>query len=320
MEVQYRPDEPRKPAEDQGLSVVRDSAVMERLPHSIARRAWVSLEALHACAYFAPEVGRAYGELGLRYWAGYFGARSSPLGAVPPSVVTATFYGFHPSFVAKWVPAVWEVTSPGELRAAHVSATGTALRRILGDAATSAEVAEAVSLAAAAAAAADTAGRPLAAAWQALETPDEPLLALWHAATVLREHRGDGHVVALVSEGLGPVEAHLTLAHTGRAPVALLRLRRGWLEDDFAAGTARLQRRGLAHDDGHLTDVGRRLRDSIEVATDRLAMVPYQALGAEGCERLLTLLAPLAGLVADAGVIPYPNPVGAPRPTLTRTR
>jgi hypothetical protein len=32
---------------------------------------------------------------------------------------------------------------------------------------------------------------------------------LWQAATVLREHRGDGHVAALVVEGLDGCQAHV---------------------------------------------------------------------------------------------------------------
>jgi hypothetical protein len=32
---------------------------------------------------------------------------------------------------------------------------------------------------------------------------------LWHAATLLREHRGDGHIAALVIGGIGGTEAHV---------------------------------------------------------------------------------------------------------------
>ncbi len=43
-------------------------------------------------------------------------------------------------------------------------------------------------------------------------------LALWHAATVLREHRGDGHVAALVAAGLDGRQALVTMAATGAVP------------------------------------------------------------------------------------------------------
>ena len=45
-------------------------------------------------------------------------------------------------------------------------------------------------------------GRPLYAGHADLPWPDEPLLELWHAASLLREHRGDGHIAALLHAGL----------------------------------------------------------------------------------------------------------------------
>ena len=38
----------------------------------------------------------------------------------------------------------------------------------------------------------------------ALAWPDAPQLALWHAVTLLREHRGDGHISALTAAGIDP--------------------------------------------------------------------------------------------------------------------
>ena len=53
-----------------------------------------------------------------------------------------------------------------------------------------------------------TEGRALYAAVRTLPVPTEPLARLWHA-NLLREHRGDGHVAALVSAGIGGTEAHV---------------------------------------------------------------------------------------------------------------
>ena len=46
----------------------------------------------------------------------------------------------------------------------------------------------------------------LAAAGRACE-PNDPLLLRWKAATALREHRGDGHVAALLTAVISPCEA-----------------------------------------------------------------------------------------------------------------
>jgi Helix-turn-helix family len=53
----------------------------------------------------------------------------------------------------------------------------------------------------------DQTGRPLAAVKAERTVPDEPLARLWHAATLLREHRGDGHVAALIAARLDGAEA-----------------------------------------------------------------------------------------------------------------
>jgi hypothetical protein len=47
---------------------------------------------------------------------------------------------------------------------------------------------------------------------RALPMPTEPVARLWHAANMLREHRGDGHIAALLSEGVGGTEAHVLSA------------------------------------------------------------------------------------------------------------
>jgi DNA-binding transcriptional ArsR family regulator len=49
-------------------------------------------------------------------------------------------------------------------------------------------------------------------------TPEEPVARLWHAATLLREHRGDGHIAALVTEGIGGTQAHVLHALSGGIP------------------------------------------------------------------------------------------------------
>jgi len=66
--------------------------------------------------------------------------------------------------------------------------------------------------------AAGTAGRALAAANADLPWPDEPHLVLWHAISLLREHRGDGHITALLAAGLDPCEALVSFAAIGAAP------------------------------------------------------------------------------------------------------
>lgn len=281
---------------------------------SITRRASVALEPYHACVYFVPEAQEAYAGLGLKGgWMGYFASRSSAMGAVAPGVVTATFFGFAPAMVERAIPDAWGIAAPETVAGARYQAMDQALRRVLGDLAHGPAVAEAAGLAVESLDGVDPAGRPLGAAWLARPVPDEPHLALWHALTVLREHRGDGHVSVLVAEGLHPVEAHITLTRTGRTTDEIVRARRGWSQGEWDAGEARLRDRGLLDGEGALTDGGLALRDAIELRTDALALGPWAHLGEERTQRLIDLATPLVdAIVAES--FPYPNPMGlAPR-------
>jgi len=87
-----------------------------------------------------------------------------------------------------------------------------ALRRILGDHVDSAPFARAAELLVRAATSAPFEGRPMYAALRAIPIPDDVVARLFHAASLLREHRGDGHVAALMIEAVGGLEAHVFFA------------------------------------------------------------------------------------------------------------
>lgn len=299
---------------------------MEERDESRARRMWRALEAVHAVVYFASEPVDGCGELGTRgYWQSYFALRAAPLGAVPAAVVTALFYGFHPGLVARAVPGVWGVAPPERFLEVRYAAVDAVLRRLLGaDVLGSAEVAEAAALARAAAQAVPTAGRALAAANAALPWPEVPHLVLWHAQTVLREHRGDGHVAALLVGGIGPLESLVLFTGDAGPDPARLARARGWSAEEWAAAQGRLVDRDLLEpgpgDDTAdvgaypaapvLTAAGRELRAAVEAHTDALADVAWQAVGEAGAERLLTLSGPLVRAIVDGGGVAADNPMG----------
>ena len=116
------------------------------------------------------------------------------------------------------MPAVWESASPEAVLAARLRAVDATLRRLLGEEADRLRRRwrEAAELALRAAEACTRTARPLYAAHADLPVPDEPHLALWHAATLLREHRGDGHLAALLAPELDPLEALVSHTATGK--------------------------------------------------------------------------------------------------------
>ena len=272
---------------------------------------WRGVEPVHAVTYFAPESKAACDVLGTTgWWMSYFALRAAPLGAAPPQLVTALFYNFHPGLVARALPDAWAVAAPDRFLAARLDAVDAALHRLLGaDVLGSAQVADAAAIARDAALAAPTTGRALAAANAALDWPDVPHLVLWHAQTVLREHRGDGHVAALLTAGLDPAEALVMFASTGATDAERLRQRRGWSEQEWADAGARLAGRGLLRD-GVPTAAGRDLLVEVEARTDALADVPWAAVGDARAERLVELVAPLVAAIAAGGGFMIDNPMG----------
>lgn len=285
---------------------------MER---GLARRLWKSIEAYHAVVYFAPEKKSAYDEAGLKGgWMGYFAGRAAPLGAASADLVTAIFYNFHPAMVRRAIPDAWSFSTPQRVLDARLTLVDASLRRLLGSAAAGPALADAAEACLRAAEACDPGGRPLFAANAALPVPDEPHLRLWHAATMLREHRGDGHVAALVCAGLDGCEAHLTLTATGGARRGELQPYRGWSDEEWDAAAERLRRRGLLYEDGAATPAGRELRTWVEDRTDELALRPWVEAGSETAERALELLEEPVRLVLDGGGVPFPNPMGLPDP------
>jgi hypothetical protein len=280
---------------------------------SVARRMWQVMEPCHAMIYFAPEAAEEYKAAGLRgQWMGYFASRSGPMGRVCADVVVATFHNFHPRLVHRAIPDAWSFATPEHVLEARYRAADGALRRLLGDAVAGAAVVEAASLARDATQACDPAGRALFAGHRSLPWPEPAHLVLWHAITLLREFRFDGHVAALLSEGVDGCEANVTNAATGNVSADLLKAMRAYTDEEWAAGEQRLRVRGWLDGAGAFTDEGRAARQAIEDRTDALAMAPWRHLGADGCRRLEELMLPLTDRVADAGFV-FPNPMGLQR-------
>lgn len=263
--------------------------------------------------YFVPEAEEELTAIGLRPGRMcYFASRSAAMGPVPAGVVAATFYNFNPALVARHIPRAWGLASTDTILAARQRAADRALRRLLGAAVTSDAVTEAAELARAAASDLAPGGRPLFAAHAELPWPDEPHLVLFHAVTLLREHRGGGHIAALLHAGLSGLHALITHTATGRGfTVAAAKATRGWSEDEWTDGIAALRGRGLL-DDAGLTDAGATVRAAVEADTDRLAEAPWQRLGPDKTARLTELGKSLSRTISAAGAFPD-NMFAAPR-------
>ncbi len=262
----------------------------------LARRMFDLVEPIGVIPYSANEPNEAMFALGFtNYWDTYFAGRAAPLGSsVPAGVVHALFYNFGPGEVARHIPKVWSTTTPEAAIAARQQGCVNALRRILGDLIDTPDFTRAVELLTRAATSAPLEGRPMYAALRALPLPEEPVARLFHAASLLREHRGDGHIAALMAEGIGGLEAHVLLAldlgipaptfgRIHHLPSALL--------TDLIDG---LKAQGLIRDEKTFTPAGRQVKNRVETLTDDLAVVPYEVLETAELDELIAALEPLA--------------------------
>ncbi|GAA4680948.1 hypothetical protein GCM10023215_13100 [Pseudonocardia yuanmonensis] len=222
---------------------------------------------------------------GYDFLTGYLTGRAAPLGEVPSALVTATFGVFEPGLVDRLWTAGRALLPLPDLIAVRDRAAAASLRATLGEAdeQRAGEVAAALERAVGTV---DGTARPLFSALRAQPRLADPFGRLWRAADLVREHRGDGHLAAVVATGLDPVRASILAELWVGYPVGEYSSTRGWLDEVREAAAAHLERDGLLAD-GALTPAGRELRDGIEAATDASQ------------EDLLAALSELDPLVAD---------------------
>ena len=275
-----------------------------------ARAMWTLFEPVHAVCYFSPEARSAFETAGLRgFWRGYFAGRAAPLGAVSADVVTASFYNFAPSMVARAIPGVWDLITPAEALRVRAAGAATALRGLL--AGLEPRVRQAADRLWAVASGLDYAGRALAAANGALPEPEDDFARLWQATTTLREHRGDGHWAALLAADVNGCEVLVLRCALDMRREVVQPIRR-WSDEQWQAARSRLTDRGYLAADGEPTQAGRTVQREVEEATDRAAARPWAELDEAATADLAAVLTPIA--VACATVIPYPSPMGVPAP------
>jgi hypothetical protein len=277
----------------------------------------MSLEPVAAQVYFSPECHAAYAELGFSPSPGtlaggvqlpdgpaYFTSRGSVMGQVPGEVVAAAFAVFNPEAVVPSVEFGWaRVDAPTICTARTRGAVGQ-LARVLG--AEPDGLGRASALLARAVVPLRPEGKPLFAGLLSLGLPGDPMGDLWRRADLLREYRGDAHTAAWTSAGLDATEVGLLTELYWGLPLRSYIRTRAWSDRQLDEAESRLVARGLVADGG-LTDAGRALRESVEVATDAQCEPMVDALG-DGFDELIGLLAPWGAAVRDAGGYPPQGP------------
>ena len=278
-----------------------------------ARRLRNAVEPVAAGVYFAPEAHTAYAELG---FAGspitqngvarpdlkaYFTSRGACMGQVAGEVVAAAFGCFNPKVVVPAVEAGWQIANREAVLEARERGATAMLRRVLGDQPEG--LGRVTDLLRRAGDAAPWEAHPIYGGLSSLGFPGHPLGDLWRAADLLREHRGDSHVITWAVGGVDAVEILLLTEQWWGLPARSYTPTRGWVAADMDAAFDRLQRRGLMNGDEQLTDAGRAFREEIEVRTDELERPVLDALG-DDLDELLKHLDAWAEAIVAAGSYP----------------
>jgi hypothetical protein len=138
---------------------------------------------------------------------------------------------------------------------------------------------------------------------------DGAALQAWWAATLIREHRGDGHIAALLDAGVGPCEALVLQSTYTAIPREVLQGTRGWPDEEWALAVESLVEREWLDADGLGNDVGREALAAIEQRTDELAARPLEIIGVDAAAALAEAALPVAEGVMKSGVVPSINPI-----------
>jgi hypothetical protein len=250
---------------------------------------------------FSPRCNEEFLALGMRnYWDGYFAGRAAPLGLAPAEVVHAVFYNFADGEVARHIPWVWGKITPEQAIAARERGSAATLRQLIGKLVDDPGLTRLTDLATRAGVSAPTEGRVLYAGLRRIDLPEDTVARLWHVATLLREHRGDGHNVVLAANGVSGSESHVLMALSLGMPADKFGRLHHLPKAQVAAVVDGLRERGLVNAEGGFTDAGRELRERIETGTDELAAPAYDVLSAAELDELIAGLGPIAAVLQGA--------------------
>ncbi len=256
-----------------------------------ARRLRDAIEPIAMHGVWSRRTNERLASLGLDFLAGYVWGRAAALGDPRAGVVVSSFAVFEPAMLAATYEQGRAACSRDALLAARTEATIESLHDVLADVDV-APIAEQLVTAVSSVAMADLAGRPLFAGLSAEPWPDDPYGRLWRACDLLREHRGDGHVAACISAGLGPVAMNILTELWLGMPLGTYTATRGWTAEQIGAVADDLRADGLLAGD-QLSARGRVWRDGLEATTDALERSVVEAINAASGDRFDAVVAQL---------------------------
>ena len=263
------------------------------VPGTPARRLRDALEPIATQGWWSRSAGERVAALGLGFFDGYVWGRAAALGTPSPALVVATFGVFDPAMLTAVYEGAVAVASRDDVLEARAAGAAESLESVV-PADQAAAVADPLL---AALATVDGLGRPLFSALRGLPVPASPHGRLWRAAELVREHRGDGHLAAVVAAGIDMTSINVITEVWLGFGVGEYSFTRGLGAEQLATAVASLEARGLLAG-GALTPTGRLQREALEGATDRSQRQLIDAIGGDLDDLVESAEAISAALVA----------------------
>ncbi len=242
-----------------------------------ARRLRDAIEPIGAHAFWSRPVNDGYRALGLDFFTGYVWGRAAALGDASPGVVVAAFGVMEPTHLRDAYAAARATVSLSDILDARQRGAEESLGEIL-KAVPTESVSAVVAVLERGIAAAEVSARALFAGLASTPAPSSPIGRLWRACELLREHRGDSHLLAGLGAGFGAVELNILTELWCEMRLGTYTATRGWTAEAIAAGVVSLAARGLVAAD-ELTADGRQVRGALEDRTDDLQRSIVEAIG-----------------------------------------
>ena len=180
---------------------------------SPARRLRDAIEPIAMHSVWSRATNERLAEMDLDFLTGYVWGRAAALGEPDAGVVVAAFAVFEPGLVRDAYEQGRRACPRDRLLAARTDATVASLLETL----EGADVTPVADVLKRAVSVADGTGRPLFSGLAGQPWPADPVGRLWRACELVREHRGDSHVAACISRGLGPVDMNILTDRSSRS-------------------------------------------------------------------------------------------------------
>ena len=255
-------------------------------------------------AVWSRRVNEVLAGRGLNFLSSYVWGRGASLGEPTGDVAAAAFAWFEPGFVRAMYDEGRSLLPRDDLLALRTRAAIEGLQEILAEEDV-AEVGHAATCCTARSTRSRSSGVRCSPDSARCRGPRNRWGRLWRGCDLVREYRGDGHIAAVASTGLSPVEMNILTELWVGMPLLSYTATRAWTEEQMGAAIDALQRRGWL-DGEELTEAGAAGRRVIEDRTDAAESGLVAALGSE-IDALTYLLDGWGQLCIEADAFP-PDP------------